>query len=120
MEVNKILTADLLDIIFEGRNKEYGAYYLRKTYNERVKRALIITASIAGAILLISFLNQTLGDRGDSKVKINEMTLQDVKQEEKEPPPPPPYPLNCKGPGAAYAGFKFFDLLYVGLSSYHI
>ncbi|MFN4912032.1 MAG: energy transducer TonB, partial [Bacteroidota bacterium] len=89
MEVNKILSADLLDIIFEGRNKEYGAYYLRKTYNERVKRALIITASIAGMILLISFLNQTLGDKGDSKVKINEMTLQDVKQEEKEPPPPP-------------------------------
>lgn len=86
MEVNKILSADLLDIIFEGRNKEYGAYYLRKTYNERVKRALIITASIAGAILLISFLNQTLGDRGDSKVKINEMTLQDVKQEEKRTP----------------------------------
>jgi len=92
MEVNKILSADLLDIIFEGRNKEFGAYYLRKTYNERVKRALIITASIAGMILLISFLNQTLGDKGDSKVKINEMTLQDVKQEEKEPPPPPPPP----------------------------
>jgi len=92
MDVNKILTADLLDIVFEGRNKEYGAYYLRKTYHQRLKRALIITASIAGLMLLISFLNRTLGDRGDSKVKINEMTLQDLKQEEEPSPPPPPPP----------------------------
>ena len=26
MEINKILTADILDIIFDGRNKDYGAY----------------------------------------------------------------------------------------------
>ena len=36
MDVNKILNADILDIIFEGRNKEYGAYELRKTYNKRL------------------------------------------------------------------------------------
>ena len=92
MEISKILTADILDIVFEGRNKEYGAYDLRKTYNKRVKRALIITASTAALILLISFLNKTLSDNDNAKVKINEMTLQDVKQEEKEPPPPPPPP----------------------------
>ena len=33
MEANKILKADILDIIFEGKNKSYGAYELRKTYN---------------------------------------------------------------------------------------
>ena len=41
MEANKILQADVLDIIFEGRNKEYGAYNLRKTYNKRLAVALI-------------------------------------------------------------------------------
>ena len=30
MEANKILSADVLDIIFDGKNKEYGAYQLRK------------------------------------------------------------------------------------------
>ena len=44
MEVNKILSADVLDIIFEGRNKEYGAYELRKTYNKRLTIALVATA----------------------------------------------------------------------------
>ncbi len=42
MEVNKILSADVLDIIFEGRNKEYGAYELRKSYNRRLTIALIL------------------------------------------------------------------------------
>ena len=36
MDINKILTADVLDLIFEGRYKEYGAYELRKTYNDSV------------------------------------------------------------------------------------
>jgi len=50
MDINKILTADVLDLIFEGRYKEYGAYELRKTYNERLKKALI--AMIALTVLL--------------------------------------------------------------------
>ncbi|TAG11863.1 MAG: energy transducer TonB, partial [Sphingobacteriia bacterium] len=29
MDVNKIMTADVLDLIFDGKNKEYGAYDLR-------------------------------------------------------------------------------------------
>lgn len=39
MEANKILSADILDLIFEDRNKDYGAYELRKTYNRRITRA---------------------------------------------------------------------------------
>ena len=51
MEANKILQADFLDLLFEDRNKEYGAYELRKKYNKRITLALLITAGIvAGAI----------------------------------------------------------------------
>ncbi|MBL7722505.1 MAG: energy transducer TonB [Chitinophagaceae bacterium] len=92
MEANKILSADVLDIIFDGRNKDYGAYELRKTYNRRITRALIITGSIAVLALLISYLSSTLKDKNDNKLKMNEMTIQDVKQEEKKEPPPPPPP----------------------------
>ena len=52
MEVNKILNADILDIIFDGRNKEYGAYELRKTYNKRLTNALIGTAYVALLLLV--------------------------------------------------------------------
>ena len=94
MDANKILNADLLDLIFEGRDKEYGAYDLRRTYNRRITRALVITTSIAALILLFSFLSNKF-EENKGKVKINEMTIQDLKQEEKKeplPPPPPPPP----------------------------
>ena len=52
MEANKILTADILDIIFDGKNKSYGAYQLRKTYNKTLTKALIIT----GSVLLLIFI----------------------------------------------------------------
>jgi protein TonB len=91
MEANKILSADILDLIFEDRNKDYGAYDLRKTYSKRIWMALIITASVALLALLGSFLmDQFEGKK--SEVEIKEVTLQDLKQEEKLPEPPPPPP----------------------------
>jgi protein TonB len=92
MEANKILTADLLDIVFEDRNKEYGAYELRRSYNKRIARALIITASVALLALLGSVLASSMKSSGPTKFKNTEVTLQNIKQEEKiiEPPPPPP------------------------------
>jgi protein TonB len=92
MEANKILSADVLDILFEGRNKDYGAYDLRRTYNRRIGRALIITAAIALLALLGSILASSGNTGGKKKVKQQEVNLQDIKQEEKkiEPPPPPP------------------------------
>ena len=35
MESKEILKSDVIDIIFEGRNKQYGAYELRKNYKKR-------------------------------------------------------------------------------------
>ena len=92
MEANKILSADLLDIVFEDRNKDYGAYELRRSYNKRITRALVITASVALLALLGSVLASSMKSSGPKKAKISEVTLQDIKQEEKkiEPPPPPP------------------------------
>jgi len=46
MQTNQILSAPLIDIIFDGRNKDYGAYDLRKTYSKRISIALFITGVI--------------------------------------------------------------------------
>ncbi|MFT4092786.1 MAG: energy transducer TonB, partial [Niabella sp.] len=93
MEANKILNTDFLDLLFEGRNKSYGAYELRKTYNKRLWKALAITAAafilIAGAIFLKSKFKSNADDQA---VKINEVTIADIKQEKPEEPPPPPPP----------------------------
>ena len=50
LDVNKIMSTDILDIIFDGRNKEYGAYELRKSYTKRLTMAL---AGMAALLLLI-------------------------------------------------------------------
>jgi protein TonB len=95
MEANKILSADLLDLVFEGRNKDYGAYDLRKSYNKRIITALVITGSVALLALLGSILASTLKGNGKEVLEVKEVTIQDLKQEEevKElPPPPPPKP----------------------------
>ncbi|MBL7746792.1 MAG: energy transducer TonB, partial [Chitinophagaceae bacterium] len=35
MQTNNILSSSLIDLVFDGRNKEYGAYDLRITYPRR-------------------------------------------------------------------------------------
>ncbi len=54
MDANNILTANLLDILFEGKNKAYGAYELRKTYNKRISASLVITLSVIALLLIAS------------------------------------------------------------------
>jgi protein TonB len=92
MEVNKILSSDFLDLLFEDRNKSYGAYDLRRTYNKRLKIALICTAAVALLALGGSILAGEL-KKGKGKIEAKEVVLTELKQEEEkkpEPPPPPP------------------------------
>ena len=91
MDINKIQNADFLDILFENRNKEYGAYELRKTYNRR------IMISIAGMVVVcvLFLLSQILAsdvDPNKDKIIVQDVQLEDIKVEEKKPEPPPPPP----------------------------
>ncbi len=93
MEAKQILKADLLDILFEGRNKEYGAYELRKTYNKRITTALIGTVILILLILIGSVVAKKLNnDNAVVQLKTTETTLQQIKPNEPPPPPPPPPP----------------------------
>jgi protein TonB len=56
MDSNKILSANILDLIFDNRNKEYGAYELRNTYSHRITKALIITSVMLLIFISITFL----------------------------------------------------------------
>ena len=93
MEANKILDADILDILFEGRNKAYGAYQLRKTYNSRMVKAMVAT----GALLLIIFLGGVLANvlnnkNVNDKPDVLDTQMAEVKKDDLPPPPPPPPP----------------------------
>jgi protein TonB len=90
MEKMQILTADLLEIIFDGRNKNYGAYDLRKTYSKRMEYALAGTAFIC----LFFIVGNLLANKSKKQERLfisAEVTLSDFKEKEKtqeivEPP----------------------------------
>lgn len=91
MDVNKILTADILDIVFEGRNKEYGAYQLRRTYNKRITYAIVGTVLVC-LLFLVGSLIANSSDKSKTQILVEDVQLQDVQKEEKKPEPPPPPP----------------------------
>lgn len=97
---NKYLTAQLDDIIFESRNKAYGAYALRQGYGKRIKRGIIVGLSFF-ALLVSSPLiadhivpNKTKLD--DKVIEMTTLPLEDIKKPVVPPPPPPPPPPPVK------------------------
>ena len=93
MEVSKILSADLLDIVFDGKNKIYGAYDLRKTYPHRLKEALLITIAMCVVFIAVPHLLSMRKAETNAQIFVKDVSLEDLKKEEKkldQPPPPPP------------------------------
>jgi protein TonB len=89
MESNKIMQADILDILFEGRNKDYGAYDLRKTYNGRLWKAIGVT----GAVILLVFVGGIVLGGGKKTVAVAPpVTDIDIASVKKDDPPPPIIP----------------------------
>ncbi|MCW3118814.1 MAG: hypothetical protein JWM28_2896 [Chitinophagaceae bacterium] len=91
MTNKEILQADMLDILFEHRNKSYGAYLLRRDYNHRLFLALGIALSAVVLFYLISLLNRN--DRRNSSLSDNNgglvtLTVIDVEPPKKVEPPP--------------------------------
>jgi len=90
MQINKILSAPLIDIIFDGRPKDYGAYELRKTYSNRINRALLITIAIAALICCSAFVaNSSKKNRKphDDKGSVVITEIHEKKIEEPKPKP---------------------------------
>ncbi|HTE25001.1 energy transducer TonB [Flavitalea sp.] len=92
MEISKILTADILDIVFEGKNKEYGAYELRKSYAGRLRLAITVT----GSIVLLCVAGFLFADQNKlvtlTTFDIPEPMLTKLAEDKVIPPPvvPPP------------------------------
>ncbi len=95
METNKILQSSLLDIVFDGRNKLYGAYELRSRYDNRLIKSIGITFLLALFVALVSFVGKNIERPVKSILQIPEVEIASIdkdKQSPVEPPPPPPPP----------------------------
>ncbi|ASZ11037.1 energy transducer TonB [Chitinophaga pendula] len=93
MNTTKNSQKEFLDILFNGRNKDYGAYDLRVRYDKRVRNAIATMASFALVILAAySFSSRSVAATVNTKAIVNEVILDDLKMPEAKlvPPPPPP------------------------------
>jgi len=83
----------LEDIVFELRNKEYGAFVLRKKFRKYLTIAFVITVICAAAIILIPFI-KALNNKGEQVVLMQNTvaTMEKVENNDIPPPPPPPPP----------------------------
>lgn len=88
METNKILSADVLDILFDGRNKEYGAYALRKGYNGRLGRSLLVMGGVVIVLFMMSFVTRK-GAHAIKPPALDSGVLVSIVQDHPLPPPPP-------------------------------
>ena len=55
MRTEQILSSDILDILFDNRNKSYGAYELRKHYAKRMMQAIAVTFVLT-SVVIFTFL----------------------------------------------------------------
>jgi protein TonB len=91
MDINKILTADFLDILFEGKNKAYGAYELRKTYDKRLRNGLLGMLLVTVVLSVGAIVSNSIKDDKVEVIAVD-LSLENVNQDEKKPEPPPPPP----------------------------
>ncbi len=95
MAKEKISAPAFDDIVFEQRNKEYGAYRLRKKYNRNVIIAMVIGIIIMSTAIITPYLNAKAAEsktkRAERQVEIKMENL-DTPADQVAPPPPPPPP----------------------------
>ncbi|WP_291101128.1 MULTISPECIES: energy transducer TonB [unclassified Flavobacterium] len=92
-----LLKNQWLEIVFEGRNKRYGAYVLRKAITKNSIKAFIIGTLVFGIAVSIPNIVRLLPDSSANdetlNVKITTVKMPPkVKPKENLPPPPPPPP----------------------------
>jgi protein TonB len=88
------------DIVFENRNKSYGAYVLRKVYNNHIANALLISVVSFSLILTAPILYKKYFAREEEERKIDlvEVKLEEINLENPELPPPPPETMDAPAP----------------------
>jgi protein TonB len=114
MTTQNILTADVLDIVFENRNKAYGAYQLRKYYDKRLIHSLGIMLLSVGSLILLSFRFEKKPMMKDDKPKATVQIIQlsqELPKEIKEPEKVVEKPVSAAKPLASVKATSRIDIV---------
>ena len=86
--------SDFDDLVFEHRNREYGAYDLRKRYNRALLAGTIVAALAAIITVMVPFISRPSTERvvsgGDGFYQVRMENLQPPEETIYIPPAPPP------------------------------
>lgn len=99
MNIDQVIVrkGTLDDLLFRGKNKAYGAYFLRKVYPEHIKKSLILFLVLVSAIAGIYKIYDVFKDKVKFNTekpikKVTELKAPPPLEDKKTPPPPPPPP----------------------------
>ncbi len=111
---SNVLTASRNDLVFEDRNRDYGAYVLRRDYVRRLVMAVAGSLLFFGMAIGLPKIIAALGGGDETEVvekKIVDVNLDLFEQEEKEeePPPPPVEPEPIKVESVQFTELKAVD-----------
>ncbi|KAA9331699.1 energy transducer TonB [Hymenobacter busanensis] len=109
MDNAQLARASFEDIVFEGRNKAYGAYVLRKLYSKHVTRAFLISALLFTIFIVGPIVAKRLMPKEEVAVKqkIDDVVLEAPPLNPDTPPPPPPPPSAPPPPPPKLSTVKF-------------
>jgi protein TonB len=87
-----------LDLVFEGKNKQYGAYVMREESSNRHLKSLIIVTIAGFALIFLPKIISSVIPKPAEIVQTDEVTMVEINQEipeedqikQAEPVPPPP------------------------------
>ncbi len=97
----KLNSSEWCDVVFEGKNKQYGAYRLRQSSSKRHIVAFLvillfagIVSALPGLISEIKKLTQNQQENIDETFELSNIPVEDIPEENKimqetAPPPPP-------------------------------
>jgi len=85
---------DFDDVVFEGRNKDFGAYYLRKLYTKNSGISLLLAVGFLSLILLGSFIyinlsKKEIKEEENVEVNLQMVTISSIDPKAPEPPKMP-------------------------------
>lgn len=99
------------DIVFENRNKSYGAYQIRNIYNSYLLRAILAAVIVfSGALLSPKIVSLFKSEEPvqEEEIKITEVILAEPPPiDPKTTPPPPPPKIEQPKPAVKIATTKF-------------
>jgi len=81
-----LISREWCDMVFEGRNKEYGAYRLRAAAGKRNMRSILLLALGIAAVAVILIVNNVVQNALKSGREANETitAISQLKKEEKK------------------------------------